>query len=55
MGTVHHMLVYGCSKPGSAKPVWNCGEMTQDKNMENMESAPPCSEDSQVIIAVNIT
>ncbi|CAI6373100.1 unnamed protein product [Macrosiphum euphorbiae] len=25
--TTHHMLLYGCSEPGSDDPVWNCGEM----------------------------
>ncbi|XP_033751022.1 peptidylglycine alpha-hydroxylating monooxygenase-like [Pecten maximus] len=23
----HHMMVYGCGKPGSDKPYWPCGEM----------------------------
>lgn len=46
METAHHMLVYGCTKPGSAKPIWDCGEMAQAVDMH--DTAPPCSEGSQV-------
>lgn len=48
METAHHMLVYGCTEPGSAKPVWSCGEMAQDRNMH--DTGPPCSKGSQVTI-----
>lgn len=27
MAIAHHILLYGCMKPGSKKDVWNCGEM----------------------------
>ncbi|EZA57297.1 Peptidylglycine alpha-hydroxylating monooxygenase [Ooceraea biroi] len=49
METAHHMLIYGCTKPGSAKPVWNCGEMANPGNKRNI--APPCSEGTQIIYA----
>jgi len=47
METAHHMLVYGCSKPGSTKPVWNCGEMANAGS--NSDTAPACKEGTQVI------
>lgn len=52
MHTAHHILIYGCGAPGSQKPVWNCGEMAQDKNSPE-ESATPCGEGSntQIIYA----
>ncbi|XP_045156226.2 peptidylglycine alpha-hydroxylating monooxygenase-like [Mercenaria mercenaria] len=28
----HHMMVYGCSMPGSDKPYWSCGEMDDHSN-----------------------
>ena len=27
METAHHMLLYGCERPGTDDPVWNCGDM----------------------------
>ncbi|XP_033125194.1 probable peptidylglycine alpha-hydroxylating monooxygenase 1 [Anneissia japonica] len=35
MGTAHHMLLYGCSEPGSQNKSWNCGEMatTNDESV----------------------
>ncbi|XP_026472678.1 peptidylglycine alpha-hydroxylating monooxygenase-like isoform X1 [Ctenocephalides felis] len=50
MNTAHHMLLYGCEKPGSDRPVWNCGEMAQNENSVE-ETASPCSEGSQIIYA----
>lgn len=48
METAHHMLVYGCTNPGSNKPVWNCGEMGETASTE--ETASPCSKGSQVMM-----
>lgn len=48
METAHHILIYGCTKPGSAKPVWNCGEMM---NANKQDTASPCSEGTQIIYA----
>ncbi|XP_060570176.1 peptidylglycine alpha-hydroxylating monooxygenase-like [Ruditapes philippinarum] len=28
----HHMMVYGCSNPGSDRPYWSCGEMDDHSN-----------------------
>ncbi|KAG7213297.1 hypothetical protein KM043_002596 [Ampulex compressa] len=50
METAHHMLLYGCTKPGSAKSVWNCGEMANV--LDSVETTePPCSAGSQIIYA----
>ena len=48
MVTAHHILIYGCSLPGSSKSVWNCGEMTQQSTLSGWTAASPCSENSQV-------
>nr|CAD7428274.1 unnamed protein product [Timema monikensis] len=49
METAHHMLLYGCTSPGSKKAVWNCGEMA--KHDDTMETSSPCAKGSQVIYA----
>ncbi|CRL08280.1 CLUMA_CG020999, isoform A [Clunio marinus] len=51
MKTAHHMLLYGCGEVGSSKPVWNCGEMSQENPEE--ESGSPCEagSHSQIIYA----
>lgn len=48
MDTAHHMLLYGCSAPGTAKAVWNCGEMAHTQGSED-DVASPCGEGSEVI------
>ncbi|KAL0134255.1 hypothetical protein PUN28_001211 [Cardiocondyla obscurior] len=48
MNTAHHMLLYGCTKPGSSKAVWNCGEMA---SANNANTAPVCLQGSQIIYA----
>lgn len=50
MHTAHHMLIYGCSKPGSSKPIWNCGEMAREYQNNGLPTASPCKEGSQVWI-----
>jgi len=47
--TAHHMLIYGCEEPGSADPVWNCGEMAVKQ--PGMESSSPCASGDQIIYA----
>ncbi|KAG8235804.1 hypothetical protein J437_LFUL014742 [Ladona fulva] len=49
MHTAHHMLLYGCTKPGSQDAVWNCGEMVT--TVSGMKASSPCAEGSQVIYA----
>uniref|UniRef100_T1I754 Uncharacterized protein n=1 Tax=Rhodnius prolixus TaxID=13249 RepID=T1I754_RHOPR len=46
MGTVHHMLLYGCQLPGSSQEVWNCGEMVRDVEEDQHN---PCKAGSQVV------
>lgn len=41
MNVAHHMLMYGCGEPGSAQPVWNCGEMAKTED-DLEETASPC-------------
>ena len=48
METAHHMLIYGCTKPGSSKPIWNCGEMANAGHLA--DTAPACKEGTQVIL-----
>lgn len=50
METAHHILIYGCSKPGSTKSVWNCGEMMN--NADKRVTASPCKEGTQVITII---
>ncbi|XP_076174098.1 peptidylglycine-alpha-hydroxylating monooxygenase [Ptiloglossa arizonensis] len=50
MATTHHILLYGCGKPGSSKLVWDCGEMGHRMN-ENDETMVPCAEESQILYA----
>ncbi|XP_071964723.1 probable peptidylglycine alpha-hydroxylating monooxygenase 1 [Antedon mediterranea] len=45
MGTAHHMLLYGCSKPGSRNNTWNCGEMASSND------GPVCDEGSKILYA----
>lgn len=50
MNVAHHMLIYGCTIPGSAEPVWNCGEMSGSADGERV-LASPCEEGSEIIYA----
>ncbi|XP_067013551.2 peptidylglycine alpha-hydroxylating monooxygenase [Anabrus simplex] len=49
MSTAHHMLLYGCTTPGSQKAVWNCGEMA--KHDDYLETSNPCESGSQILYA----
>ena len=46
----HHMLLYGCSAPGSMDEVWNCGEMATGRQ-PGLKTAAPCGKGSQVVYA----
>ncbi|KAJ2940619.1 hypothetical protein O0L34_g14725 [Tuta absoluta] len=50
MHTAHHMLLYGCTEPGSNDLVWGCGEM-QGTEDEKYKIASPCKSGSQVVYA----
>ncbi|EFA01712.1 peptidylglycine alpha-hydroxylating monooxygenase [Tribolium castaneum] len=50
MDVVHHMIVFGCSKPGTTDPFWDCGEMASDSS-STLRKANPCAEGSNVIYA----
>ncbi|VVC38980.1 Copper type II, ascorbate-dependent monooxygenase-like, C-terminal,Peptidylglycine alpha- [Cinara cedri] len=48
--TVHHMLLYGCSEPGSPEPVWNCEEMYSSSNDHNSYMhTNPCKSGSNIL------
>ncbi|XP_066903999.1 peptidylglycine alpha-hydroxylating monooxygenase isoform X1 [Halyomorpha halys] len=49
MNVVHHMLLYGCSEPGSNLPYWDCGEMVIDNGIRT--TYHPCKKGSQIIYA----
>lgn len=55
MQTAHHILIYGCGRPGSAQPVWNCGEMSRDADDadDRMERGSPCARGvhTQIVFA----
>nr|QTY40896.1 venom polypeptide precursor [Doratifera vulnerans] len=51
MHTAHHMLLYGCSEPGTNDPVWSCGEMVHNDVGDTYNTASPCRDGSQVVYA----
>ena len=50
MDIAHHILLYGCGKPGSSKPVWDCGEMGHRAGKSD-DAMVPCAEESQILYA----
>lgn len=49
METSHHIILYGCSEPGSSKPVWDCGEMTHvHEKRAHITHSSPCSKNTEV-------
>ncbi|CAH0592234.1 unnamed protein product [Chrysodeixis includens] len=51
MHTAHHMLLYGCSEPGSNESVWSCGEMHRNEVDDLYNTASPCRSGSQIVYA----
>lgn len=49
----HHILLFGCSEPGSSQKIWNCGEMSfsDDQTEQIYETGPTCSRGSTIIFA----
>ncbi|CAF3136690.1 unnamed protein product [Rotaria socialis] len=49
----HHILLFGCTEPGSQEKIWNCGEMSfaDDSSAQNYKSAPTCASGSSIIYA----
>lgn len=45
---VHHILIYGCTVPGSKKSVWDCGEMHTDT--QSFEKAQVCGNQAAKIV-----
>lgn len=46
--TAHHMLLYGCEKPGTMEDLWNCGEMNSSPE-DPLEHHQPCKKGSQIL------
>ncbi|CAB3240256.1 unnamed protein product [Arctia plantaginis] len=51
MHTAHHMLLYGCTDPGSNESVWSCGEMQSNEVDDIYNTASPCRSGSQIVYA----
>ncbi|XP_049873916.1 peptidylglycine alpha-hydroxylating monooxygenase [Pectinophora gossypiella] len=51
MHTAHHMLLYGCTEPGTNDPVWGCGEMQSNEIDDMYKTASPCRSGSQIVYA----
>ncbi|CAH8560527.1 unnamed protein product [Schistosoma intercalatum] len=39
---VHHLILFGCDKPGSTEGLWKCGEMSDDET-------PVCNESESIL------
>ncbi|KAJ8972388.1 hypothetical protein NQ317_003445 [Molorchus minor] len=51
MNVAHHMLLFGCSTPGTTDEYWDCGEMAISESDTTLKKARPCSEGSHVLYA----
>ncbi|KAH0816760.1 hypothetical protein GEV33_006031 [Tenebrio molitor] len=51
MDVVHHMIVFGCSKPGTTDQYWDCGEMASSDSDSRFKKANPCADGLNVIYA----
>lgn len=49
MEKAHHILIYGCTEPGNAKNVWDCGEMHAES--QEFDKAPVCQSGDNIIYA----
>jgi peptidylglycine monooxygenase len=47
---VHHIILFGCDEPGNDAKVWDCGEMTANKNSEYQQS-PVCKNNPEIIFS----
>lgn len=51
MNVVHHMLLFGCTTPGSDSSYWDCGEMAESESDGKLQKATPCNSGNHVIYA----
>jgi len=51
MDTAHHMLLYSCGEPGVNAPVWNCGEMGDGSETQEIPVGSVCASDFKLIYA----
>ncbi|CAG9534227.1 unnamed protein product [Cercopithifilaria johnstoni] len=47
MQKAHHMLLFGCSQPGSDEAIWDCGDMTTVG--PNFQRAPICIDQPRIL------
>uniref|UniRef100_A0A915PZQ5 peptidylglycine monooxygenase n=1 Tax=Setaria digitata TaxID=48799 RepID=A0A915PZQ5_9BILA len=47
MQKAHHMLLFGCTQPGTDETVWDCGEMTTAG--ANFQRAPVCNSQPSIL------
>jgi len=49
----HHILLFGCTEPGSDDEIWNCGEMSHsnDDSKQNYKQRPTCKSGTTIIYA----
>ncbi|KAF7284671.1 hypothetical protein GWI33_021759 [Rhynchophorus ferrugineus] len=51
MNVAHHMLLFGCSTPGTDQEYWDCGEMAESDSDGRLQKATPCGSGNHVIYA----
>lgn len=54
-GHAHHIILTGCTEPGSTDKIWNCGEMQAtsgvDKSNAKYKVAPQCASGTRMMYA----
>lgn len=51
MNVAHHMLLFGCTTPGTDDMFWDCGEMSTPDPNSNLQRASPCANGNHVLYA----
>nr|XP_023017125.1 peptidylglycine alpha-hydroxylating monooxygenase [Leptinotarsa decemlineata] len=51
MNVAHHMLLFGCTTPGTTDDYWDCGEMAVSDSVSNLRRASPCADGNHVLYA----
>uniref|UniRef100_A0A6P7H0C4 peptidylglycine monooxygenase n=1 Tax=Diabrotica virgifera virgifera TaxID=50390 RepID=A0A6P7H0C4_DIAVI len=51
MNVAHHMLLFGCTTPGSDDEQWDCGEMAATETYGPLKKSTPCLDGNHVLYA----
>ncbi|CAH1989255.1 unnamed protein product [Acanthoscelides obtectus] len=51
MNVAHHILLFGCTTPGTTDEVWDCGEMAKSGTEKKYKRASPCASGNHVLYA----